>query len=112
MRELNDGNELDVAIKKKIREFCGAPHRVDITRTAERDAWLLEITKLGVLEACGCHINGHGLVHADFLDSGEAAYIVAACQTESHILYVKLKFEGKGARERMLIISSHPPRRW
>lgn len=112
MRELDDRSAPDVSVKKKICRFCESPAEVVITRTAERDSALLGITKLGILEGVLCHIQGARTVYADFMDNRDLAFILKDCAVEQTALYVKLKFSQSKERELMVIISSHPDRRW
>lgn len=112
MRELDDKNDLDRAIKEKIGGFCGKTGSVFMTRTAERDSALIGITKLGILEGLLCHIQEKRTIYSDFMDNGDSAWIVKDCVIEQVRLYVKLKFAASTSGERMIIISAHPDRRW
>ena len=112
MRDLDDRNDLDATAKRKISEFCGRPEVVILTRTAERDSALVGIRKAGILEGILSHIRVGNLVCSDRMDNGDLAYILCECRIEQTALYVKVKFSGTGNRERMIVISAHPDRRW
>ena len=50
MRDLDDRNDLDATVKRKICDFCSNAAIVVLTRTAERDSAQISITKAGILE--------------------------------------------------------------
>ena len=126
MRELDDKNPADAKVKEKICAFCRNPKKVRITRTALIDIGLLGLNKNGVLELLVEHIESKRRVFTDQMDNRDTAYIVPECSFEQDVvLYVKVKFvkenadEKQGAEnlkreadEMMVLISSHPPRRW
>ena len=126
MRELDDKNPADAKVKEKICAFCRNPKKVRITRTALTDSGLLGLNKDGVLELLLEHIESKGRVFTDQMDNRDTAYIAPECNSEQGVvLYVKVKFvkekadEKQGAEklkreaeEMMIVISSHPPRRW
>lgn len=112
MRELDDGNSDDHAIKAKICEFCQTPSEVHVTRTATNDMALIPITKDALLSAARDHICAKRRVFTDRMDNNDVAYIIPECAGADAILYVKAKFFKLNDKEQMLIISAHPPRRW
>jgi hypothetical protein len=83
-----------------------------MTRTADVDLALIPLTKDAVLEALRLHIQGKRRVYGDRMDNGDPVHVVTECEISGTILYVKVKFLGATGRERMLVISAHPPRRW
>jgi hypothetical protein len=112
VRELDDKNPDDKAIKAKICWYCDVPKLVQITRTALDDIGLIPVTKEAILEAVKVHISAGWRVFTDRMDNGDFAYIINECSVEATVLYVKVKFFQLNKGERMLIISAHPPRRW
>jgi hypothetical protein len=112
LRDLDDKNDLDATAKRKICDFCAKPGVVTMTRTAERDAGLVAITKAGVLEGILLHIQSGKRVCSDRMDNGDLAYIFHDCGIEQTSLYVKVKFSGAERDERMIVVSAHPDRRW
>ena len=126
MHELDDKNLADVKAKEKICAFCRTPQKVKITRTALNDIGLLGLTKNGVLELIVEHIESKRRMFTDRMDNGDTAYIIEKCAFQDDLLlYVKVKFVkeeivGEHGMERlnrqteelMVLISSHPPRRW
>ena len=73
---------------------------------------LVSVTKTALLDAVHSHVERGRLVNADYMDNGDLAYILTDCSLEEVGLYVKLKFQGEADRERMFVLSAHPPRRW
>jgi hypothetical protein len=126
LRELDDKNPADAKVKEKIVTFCRNPQKVRITRTALNDIGLLGLNKNGVLELVIEHIESKRRVFTDRMDNGDTAYIITECFFQDGVvLYVKVKFvkqeiDGKQgveklkreADELMVLISSHPPRKW
>jgi hypothetical protein len=112
VRDLDDKNPDDKAIKSRICCLCGIPRLVHITRTALDDIGLIPLTKEGVLQAVREHISGNRRVSTDRMDRGDTAYIIEECLVQGNVLYVKVSFFVRNNEERMLIISAHPPRKW
>ena len=112
MWELDDGNPGHCAAKERICGHCVKPESVYMTRTADVDLALIPLTKDAVLEALRLHIQGKRRVYGDRMDNGDPVHVVTECEISGTILYVKVKFLGATGRERMLVISAHPPRRW
>ena len=52
-----------------------------------RDAALLGIMKIGILEASKEHIEKGASVYEETLDSGERAHVLKACRIEGHELF-------------------------
>lgn len=121
MRELDDKNPADAKVKEKVCAFCRTPQKVKITRTALNDIGLLGLNKSGVLELIIEHIESKRRMFTDRMDNGDTAYIIEKCFFQDDLLlYVKVKFvkeeidgkRGMQTEELMVLISSHPPRRW
>jgi hypothetical protein len=112
VNELDEKNSLDRAARAKVTTFAKNRFSVDITATASRDSALLKLTKAGILEAVVRHLEKGRPIFFEWLDSGEAAYVVKECVTEAGPIYIKLKFYLFRSAEKMLIISAHPNRRW
>lgn len=112
MRELDDKNGNDREVKSKICSFCDAPLHVDLTRTASTDMGLIPLTKAALLAAVKEHVSTGRRLFTDRMDNMDTAYIVSECLVDGDAVYVKVKFFQLNGEERMLVISSHPPRRW
>lgn len=112
MRELDDRNSDDCAVRSKIVSFCLSPSLVHMTRTADTDLGIAPATKDALLEAVREHITAKRRMFTDRMDNSDTAFIITECTVEETVLYVKVKFFRKGDAENMLIISAHPPRRW
>jgi hypothetical protein len=110
--ELDERNSLDRDAKARVAAFAKNISSVDMTATALRDTGLLNITKLGILEAVVCHLQKGRPMFSERLDSGENAYVLKECITEAGIIYIKVKFYRLRGTEKMLVISAHPNRRW
>jgi hypothetical protein len=112
MKELDQKNSLDRGARAKVAAFAKNQIAVTITATARRDAALLRLNKIGILDSISCHLDGGGPLFFERLDSGEAAYLIPECGTEAGDIYVKVKFYIFKGTEMMLILSAHPNRRW
>ncbi len=112
MRELDDRNCEDWAVKTKICGFRQCPALVHMTRTADTDLGIIPITKDALLGAVEEHLENKRRVFTDRMDNGDIAYIITECHLEDAVLYVKVRFFRYEDQERMLVISAHPPRRW
>ncbi len=110
--ELDDRNSQHRDLKAKIIAHCENPNEVRITHTALQDLGLGGITKHEVLAVIQEHIRLGRAIFAAQMDSGEMAYVVKECNVAAAILYVKVKFFKHERKELMLLMSSHPPRKW
>ncbi len=97
----------DPELKAKIASFAGRPDLVTWSRSADRDIGSTAgATRLGVLEAILDHLACEYVVHADYMENGDLAYIFR-CFLGARSFYLKVKFVFPGAEERMHVFSAH-----
>ena len=113
MCELDDRNKNHRSIKERICGHCENPETVIITRTADDDIALEELTKDAVLEAVRAHLESSRRTYEERMDNNDIVYVLKECWVEGTLLYVKVKLlPVERGVQKMLIISAHPPRRW
>lgn len=99
---------IDNEVIAKLTSFAANPVLVVWSSRAERDiANAGGVTRLGILAAMSDHLECNYVVHGDYMQNGDLAYILR-CFVDSRRFYVKAKFIFRDSGERMKIFSAHP----
>jgi hypothetical protein len=99
---------IDAEVIAKLAAFAARPELVVWSRSAEHDiSDTSGITRLGVLAAIKDHLECGYVVHADYMENKDLAYIIR-CLVDPRWFYVKVRFIFLETGERMKVFSAHP----